>query len=173
MIGGHECVKTRIIEDVWFAVEMSKRGGRTLSVDLSKTVTTIMYRNINSMTEGCMKWFYSVAALSPLALLGLFLAAYIFYLAPFYWAAAGTFNPAVSGGVWSEVPLIIALQIGLLLLMRATTDFYFKGSAVSFIFHPIGMAFLVLTVLYAVGRRALGAGVAWKDRVYNSVTHVK
>ena len=101
-IGGHEAVKSRIMEDVWFAIEMSRRGGRTLSVDLSKAMTTSMYRTIGTMTEGCVKWFYSVAALSPLALVGFFLAAYIFYLAPFYWAFSGPLNAIVESGLWVD-----------------------------------------------------------------------
>jgi chlorobactene glucosyltransferase len=172
-VGGHEIVKSRIIEDVWFAIEISKRGGRTLSVDLSKTVTTSMYSSITAMTEGCIKWFYSVAALSPLALIGFVLAAYIFYLAPFYWAFNGPFTSVIANGLWADWSMIVALQIALLLLMRIITDAYFGGSAISFIFHPLGMAFLILTVVYAVVRRALGAGVAWKDRVYQGFTRVK
>ncbi|MHB8086480.1 MAG: glycosyltransferase family 2 protein, partial [Dehalococcoidia bacterium] len=34
-IGGHEAVKSRIMEDVWFGIEMSGHGRRTLAVDLS------------------------------------------------------------------------------------------------------------------------------------------
>jgi len=172
-IGGHELVKSRIMEDVWFSIEMSRRGGRTLSVDLSKTMTTNMYKNISAMTEGCIKWFYSVAALSPLALLGFFLAAYIFYLAPFYWAFSGPVNAIITNGLTFDWNAVIAAQVVLLLIMRVTTDLYFRGSGISFIFHPLGIAFLILTVLYAVGRRAVGAGVAWKDRVYQGITHIK
>ncbi len=172
-IGGHEVVKSRIMEDVWFSIEMSRKGGRTLSVDLSRAMTTTMYKNIGTMTEGCVKWFYSVAALSPLALVGFFLAAYIFYLAPFYWLLAGPFNTIVSNGQWMGWTVVIALQVVLLLLMRIITDLYFRGSAISFIFHPLGTAFLILTVLYAVARRVGGAGVAWKDRVYQGITHIK
>jgi chlorobactene glucosyltransferase len=171
-MGGHVKVKARIMEDLWFGIEMSRIGCRTLSVDLSKTISTNMYRNISSMTEGCAKWFYSVAALSPLALAGFVLAAYIFYLAPYYWAITG-FNAYTANNIWVDWALIVAIQIGLITLMRILTDRYFKGSGISFIFQPLGMAFLILTVLYAVGRRALGAGVAWKDRVYHSITQIK
>ncbi|MGD0855780.1 MAG: glycosyltransferase [Dehalococcoidia bacterium] len=172
-IGGHQIVKSRIMEDVWFAIEMSRRGERTLSVDLSKAMTTIMYKTIGTMTEGCVKWFYSVAALSPLTLVGFFLAAYIFYLAPFYWVLTGPINIIVSSGQWVGWTVVISLQVVLLMLMRVIADLYFRGSAISFIFHPLGTAFLILTVLYAVARRAVGAGVAWKDRVYQGITHVK
>ncbi len=50
------------------------------------------------MTEGCMKWFYSVAALSPLALVGCVSAAYIFFLAPFYWAYIGPVDALMNVG---------------------------------------------------------------------------
>ncbi|MCX5993665.1 MAG: glycosyltransferase [Chloroflexi bacterium] len=42
-IGGHELVKSRIMEDVWFGIEMHRHGGRLLSVDLSGALTTKMY----------------------------------------------------------------------------------------------------------------------------------
>ena len=172
-IGGHEAVKSRIMEDVWFGLEMSRRGGRTLAVDLSKTLTTEMYGNLAVMTEGCMKWFYSVAALSPLALVGFVSAAYIFFLAPFYWAYIDPVDSLMTSGQLTELSVIIAAQVFILLLMRVITDQYFRGSSISFIFHPLGVAFLILAVVIGASRRALGAGVAWKDRVYQGFTHIK
>ncbi|MGA2158436.1 MAG: glycosyltransferase [Dehalococcoidia bacterium] len=172
-IGGHEAVKSRIMEDVWFGLEMSGHGGRTLAVDLSKTLTTEMYSNLAAMTEGCMKWFYSVAALSPLALVGFVCAAYIFLLAPFYWAYVGPVDALVNSAQLTELSLIIAAQVLVILLMRVITDQYFRGSSISFIFHPLGVAFLIFAVVVGASRRALGAGVAWKDRVYQGFTHIK
>ena len=141
-IGGHEAVKSRIMEDVWFGLEMSRQGGRTLAVDLSKTVTTEMYGNLAVMTEGCMKWFYSVAALSPLALVGFVCAAYIFFLAPFYWAYIGPVDSLMNSGQLTELSVIIAAQVLIILLMRVITDQYFRGSSISFIFHPSGRSIL-------------------------------
>ena len=126
-IGGHEAVKSRIMEDVWFGLEMSGHGGRTLAVDLSKTLTTEMYSNLAAMTEGCMKWFYSVAALSPLALVGFVFAAYIFLLAPFYWAYVGPVDALMNSAQLTELSLIIAAQVLVILLMRVITDQYFRG----------------------------------------------
>jgi chlorobactene glucosyltransferase len=172
-IGGHETVRSRIMEDVWFGLEMSRRGGRTLAVDLSKTITTEMYGNLAVMTEGCMKWFYSVAALSPLALVGFVCAAYIFFLAPFYWAYIDPVDSLMASGQLTELSIIIVAQVLILLLMRVITDQYFRGSSISFIFHPLGVAFLIFAIIIGASRRALGAGVAWKDRVYQGFTHIK
>ena len=44
-IGGHKAVKSKILEDVWLAVEVSRHGGRHVSVDLSPVVSCNMYRN--------------------------------------------------------------------------------------------------------------------------------
>lgn len=172
-IGGHELVKSKIMEDVWFGIEMSRRGGRTLCVDLSSVITTKMYDNLGSMTEGCLKWFYSVAALSPLALVGFVLAAYILLLAPFYWAYVIPLNALLSDNVVFDTGLLVILQIALIVLMRVTVDWRFRGSRISFVFHPLGTAFLILSVFYGLSQRALGAGVVWKDRIYQSISHIR
>lgn len=172
-IGGHQLVKSKIMEDVWFGIEMSRRGGRTLSVDLSGIITTKMYDNLGSMTEGCLKWFYSVAALSPVALVGFVLAAYILFLAPFYWAYVIPLHASLSDNIVFDAGLLVILQIALIVLMRVTVDWRFRGSKISFIFHPLGTAFLILSVFYGLARRALGAGVIWKDRIYHSISHIK
>ena len=69
--------------------------------------------------------------------------------------------------------MIIIAQILLVLLMRIICDLYFKGSPISFLLHPLGTVFLVLAAIFGASRHAMGAGVAWKDRVYHSLTHIK
>jgi hypothetical protein len=161
------------MEDVWFGIEMHRNGGRLLSVDLSGVLTTKMYSNLGQMAEGCIKWFYSVAALSPLAIVGSVLIAYIFLLAPFYWACARPLSALISEGIVMDWGAVVLVQVGVILLMRIITDIYFRGSKTSFIFHPLGISFLILAVIFASSRRALGAGVAWKDRVYQSISNIK
>jgi len=63
--------------------------------------------------------------------------------------------------------------VGAILLMRIIADIYFKGSKISFLFHPLGISFLILAVIVGASRRALGVGVAWKDRVYQSISNIK
>ena len=172
-IGGHESVKSRIMEDVWFGIEMHRQRRRILSVDLSGVLTTKMYTNMATMAEGCIKWFYSVASLSPLAMVGSVLIAYIFFLAPFYWACARPINALFSEGLVMDWGAVVLIQVAVILLMRLITDIYFKGSKISFIFHPLGISFLILAVIVGSSRRALGAGVAWKDRVYQSISNIK
>jgi hypothetical protein len=172
-IGGHESVKSRIMEDVWFGIEMHRHGLRILSVNLSGVLTTKMYSSMGTMAEGCIKWFYSVAALSPVAIVGSVLIAYIFFLSPFYWACARPVNSLISEGIIMDWGAVVLAQVAIILLMRITTDIYFRGSKISFLFHPLGISFLILAVIAGASRRALGVGVAWKDRVYHSISNIK
>ena len=66
-------------------VEINRRGGRHIAVNLAPVVSCNMYQNIGAMWEGFIKWIYSVASLSPAALVVLLVAGYVFFLAPFYW----------------------------------------------------------------------------------------
>jgi chlorobactene glucosyltransferase len=162
-IGGHRAVKSRILEDVWLGIEINRSGGRHMAVDLSPVVSCNMYRNLGAMWEGFIKWIYSVSALSPVALIGMLLAGYIFFLAPFYWLW-NEFFVVAAPTVWREV---VVFQVVVILLMRVLIDSRFKEPAFSALLHPLGFSYLFASALYAGGRRIVGAGVSWKKRLYD------
>jgi len=66
----------------------------------------------------------------------------------------------------SDWRAIIILQVTTILLMRRIVDNHFKEPVVSTLLHAIGFSFLFLAGLYAGSRRAVGAGVRWKNRLY-------
>jgi len=168
-IGGHKAVESRILEDVWLGVEVNRYGGRHVAVDLSPVVSCNMYRNLGAMWEGFVKWMYSVAALSPAALVGLMIAGYVFFLAPFYWLWNGLFIVATPAS-WQP---IVVFQVTMILFMRWLVDNHFKEPSVSAFLHPVGFSFLFLTALYAALRQAIGKGIRWKNRLYNEASGVE
>jgi chlorobactene glucosyltransferase len=168
-IGGHEAVKSRILEDVWLGVETTRHGGRHIAVDLSPVVSCNMYRNIGAMWEGFIRWCYSVAAMSRVALVGMLVAGYAFFLAPFYWLW-NEFFVVAAPTVWREH---IIFQVAVILLMRGLIDNRFREPVISAIFHPFGFSFLFMSALYAGGRRVVGAGVSWKKRLYGGESVVE
>jgi chlorobactene glucosyltransferase len=168
-IGGHEAVKSRILEDVWLGIEVKRHGGRHIAIDLSPVVSCHMYRNVGAMWEGFVKWIYSVATLSSLALVGLLVAGYIFFLAPFYWLWNELFVVTVPTGL---APILI-FQVATILAMRWLVDSHFREPFISFLLHPFGFSFLFLACLYAGSRRILGAGVQWKTRQYGKESSVE
>jgi chlorobactene glucosyltransferase len=168
-IGGHEAVKSRILEDVWLGVEITKLGGRHIAVDLSTVVSCNMYRNLGEMWEGFVKWIYSVAALSTAALVGLLIAGYIFFLAPFYWLWNALFMVDAS----LILRAIIVSQVSIILTMRWLVDNNFREPVVSTLLHPVGFLFLYLSALYSGVTRVLGTGVRWKNRLYGRESRVE
>jgi chlorobactene glucosyltransferase len=168
-IGGHEAVKSRILEDVWLGMEVKRHGGRHIAIDLSPVVSCHMYRNVGAMWEGFVKWIYSVATLSSLALVGMLVAGYIFFLAPFYWLWNELFVVTVPTG-WGH---ILIFQVVTILAMRWLVDNHFREPLISFPLHPLGFSFLFLACLYASSRRILGAGIQWKTRLYSKESRVE
>ena len=168
-IGGHEAVKSRILEDVWLGVEISRSGGRQVAVDLSPAVSCNMYHNVGAMWEGFIKWVYSVLALSPPALAMMMVAAYFFFLLPFYSLWRELFVVVAP----SSLRAVIISQVAMILLMRWLVDNRFKEPVVSIFLHPIGLSFLFLASFCAVFRRAAGAGVRWKERLYSRESNVE
>ena len=168
-IGGHEAVKSRILEDVWLGVEISRSGGRQVAVDLSPAVSCNMYHNVGAMWEGFIKWVYSVLALSPPALAMMMVAAYFFFLLPFYSLWRELFVVVAP----SSLRAVIISQVAMILLMRWLVDNRFKEPVISVFLHPVGLSFLFLASFCAVFRRAAGAGVRWKERLYGRESNVE
>ncbi len=168
-IGGHKAVKSRILEDVWLGVEVNRHGGRHVAIDLSPVVFCNMYRNLGAMWEGFIKWMYSVAAISRVALVMMLVAGYFFFLAPFYWLW-NEFFVVTTPTAWREA---VIFQVAVILLMRGLIDNRFKEPVISVILHPMGFWVLVMRALYAGGRLVVGACISWKKRLYGGESTVE
>jgi chlorobactene glucosyltransferase len=167
--GGHAAVKSRILEDVWLGIEVNRIGGRHLAVDLSPMVSCHMYNSLGGMWIGFSKWIYSVASLSWMALVGLLVAGYIFFLAPFYWLS----NELLMIQDQSGRINVLIFQVAMVLGMRWIADSHFKESFISTLLHPIGFLFLILVVLNSLTQRITGSGVRWKERLYKKESGVR
>jgi len=168
-IGGHEVVKSRILEDIWMGIEVSRAGGRHIAVDLSSMVSCDMYPTAAAMWRGLVRCVYSIAAITPLMLLVLIGIALFFYMGPFYWLWNGFFMTDASY-LWKG---IVIFQIALIYFMRWLVDTRFKEPAVSTWLHPLGIIYLFVTVVYSLGRWLFGAGVTWKERVYGGESAIE
>ena len=161
-IGGHKVVGARILEDVWLGVETVRHGGRHIAVDLSSVVSTRMYQGVRGMWEGLVRSIYAIVAISPLALFGLLIAGFVFYLAPFYWLWNAYFSMAAP----ADWRYIVIFQVALIIFMRWLLDSRFKEPLISAFLHPLGFSFLFVATVYASWRQVIGQSVRWKDRLY-------
>mgnify|MGYP001298672164 CR=1 FL=1 len=167
-IGGHEAVKSRIVEDVWLGIEVSRHKYRQLTLDLSSLVSCQMYREFGTMWDGITRWFYTVASLSVVTLVVMIAVVLLLFLAPFLWLVYGLLlgQPALA---WE---VLVALQVGIVFLARFLAGRRFSQPKTSIILHPIGVAFLLLVSFYASYQYLTGAGVKWKGRVYDSGSQI-
>ena len=162
-IGGHEAVKSRILEDVWLGFEIARHGKRQATVDLSRVVACRMYEGLGDLWEGFTKWTYSVSSLSPWIFGLMMLAGFGFFIAPFA-LMAWHFSPVLADYDWFL--LIIIIQLLVIMLMRGLVDHRFHHSRLYSLSHPVGISFMVLSGVYGATKRFTGAGVRWKQRLY-------
>jgi len=167
-IGGHEAVKSRMVEDVWLGIEVSRHKYRQLTLDLSSLVSCQMYREFGTMWDGITRWFYTAASLSVVTLVVMIAVVLILFLAPFLWLVYGLLlgQPALA---WE---VLVALQVGIVFLARFLAGRRFSQPKTSIILHPIGVAFLLLVSFYASYQYLTGAGVKWKGRLYDSGSQI-
>lgn len=165
---GHKAVQNRILEDVWLGVEVTRAGGRHIAIDLSEVTSCHMYRNLASMTEGFVRWIYSVASLSPMLVVALMTLAIILYVAPLFWFWRG-----ISQGYAFLWLGIVGIQIIFGYTMRYFLDTRFKASLVSVILYPLGITFLLLICFRVFWQQITGVGVQWKNRLYHKESCIK
>jgi len=168
-IGGHEAVKSKILEDIWLGIKVTKNGGRHLAVDLSSVVSCNMYSTLHSMWQGLTRCVYSVAEMSTIALISLLVVGYFLFLAPFYWLWNELFIVDAS----LVIRAIVMSQVAMLLAMRWFVDSHFKASVISTPLHPIGLLFIILICAYAIAKQVVGTSVSWKNRFYSKESTVK
>jgi len=148
-MGGHEVVKSRIIEDVWLGVEVARRGGRQVAVDLSPVFATRMYDTISGMWEGLVKWTYSAAVFSWPALVGLMTLGAVVFLVPFL----SLWHAAASAG--SILPLVF-FQVVAVFFMRGLADSRFGESVIATVLHPFGIAVWLAAAVWGTIRALTG-----------------
>jgi len=169
-IGGHELIKTHLLDDVWLAIETGKAGGKVVTADLSKYVSCHMYETVMDMWNGFGKSIYSVIALSPLGILAAAALGFCLWVLPFLnlW---NRWDTDVVNGQFAGI--LIAMQVALILIPRWVIDIRMRASWYSAIFQPLGIIFYMLEVICMSVRRLAGTGVRWKDCFYSSRSGVE
>lgn len=160
-IGGHESVRTALVEDIWLARRV-KAAGFSISVrDGSMAVSCRMYRNLREIWEGFSKNLFAVVNFSLSGLIVMVLSLALIYLLPSVLFCAEMWRPQeVLSWFFPAVEILLAVSMRLLLALR------FRLGIVSSFFHPAGI-FMVLGIAMNSAWRVLGGcGVVWKGRTY-------
>ncbi len=167
-VGGHEAVKSEILEDVELARRIKARGGKLLFLPGARWVQTRMYHSFREMCQGWTKNLYllyagnlskMLAAVASLWILDLFPA--LAFVVACLWIAI-----ARAGGVVT----LVALSLFLLALARqwnygrALARLGFNPALSSY--QPIGAALLGALMLRSLCAHRAKGNIEWKGRHY-------
>jgi chlorobactene glucosyltransferase len=169
-IGGHQAVKSSIVEDRDIAALVKGRGYRLVVADARDVISTRMYGSLAEMWEGWTKNIFLGLHDHPgLLLLGLFGATLAVAAALFLpvWTLLGL-GWFLRGGTWMALAVLLESLIvwGYLLWSRAQASRSFGISAWYALTVPLGSALFGAMMFASAWKVISGHGVTWKGRTY-------
>jgi len=159
MIGGHENIKNKIVDDMRLAYEVKKHGGKTVFLDGKDRVTVRFYKDFKSFWNGFSKNSFGAFENYPLILLPFLLSIICLYIIPyllFFYCLAHF-----------QLALFPFSQILLITLHRFFLSVRFKINPWLIFLHPLSLLLWILIVLNSVRLTLLNINVPWKERSYS------
>lgn len=149
--GGHEAVRSEIVEDMELAKNTKKAGLRLMTVLGAEAVKCRMYKNYNDAFAGFSKNFFAGFKMPAAVFRRLLDLSMLLFFMPFIFAVF--FKPFI-------------IAAGLILFSRILISLMSGQNAIyNLILHPVQMA-----VFYATGIKSiklkLNGKIVWKDRTY-------
>lgn len=160
-IGGHESVKSQIVEDVALAKSIKKHG---LKVVVNKGLDILscrMYHSFSEIWEGFSKNIFPGMNYNSFLLFTVFTVYLLLFFVPFV-------GLAISVVAANELLMYNFLyQSVLVLLMRVLINTSFKLGHVSTLLHPVGIFIISMIGFNSWRWNKLGKGSVWKGRTYS------
>jgi len=177
--GGHESVRSHLVEDVALAGRVMEQKMRLVNADATEVVTTRMYRSFQELWLGFAKNFYRGFGGHPVP----FFTFLVLQAAPFLlpWILLGVSasawkppeDPVLSEhGFWilpfliQHVLLVLTILLGF--LVHGVPAMRYRQDGWSAFFYPVAEILLVLIGLNSFLRTSSRRGVEWKGRAVNS-----
>lgn len=157
-IGGHEKVRNHLVEDVALGREIKTAGLRLLNQDGTRLVSCRMYSCFSEVWEGFTKNLRAGFEDSVASFIALGVVQVVFLLAPFLFLILGLLLQAA----WWP---LAAVQVFLILGLRAFLAWRYQHPPLSVLLHPIGQA-LALSIAMNSWIQSARGSVTWKGRTY-------
>jgi chlorobactene glucosyltransferase len=169
-IGGHEAVRSSIVEDRDIAALVKGRGYRLIVADARGFVSTRMYASLAEMWEGWTKniflGLHDRPSLLSLLLFGALLALLAVIFLP-AWPIAGLAWFLQGGGRAAALVILESLIVwGYLLWQRGIASRAFGIPAWYAFTVPLGSAIFAAMMFASAAKVISGRGVTWKGRTY-------
>ena len=161
-IGGHESVKTKILEDIHISKQVKRYGYNFMIFDGSKNIYCRMYRSFSKLIRGFSKFMFAAFDFNLFTITVVILLISVLFLFPFILLPLGVFIFDWSGMIIN----LGIIQIFIVFIMRIILAIRLKNRILDILFHPISMVYIILICINSVLQTKFGEGACWKDRKY-------
>lgn len=170
VVGGHEAIKSSIVEDKDLAVLVKGKGYRLVVADGRQVASTRMYTSLSEMWEGWTKNIYlglrDDRGLLWLGVFGAFLAFTAALLLP-AWVIWGAILTVAGPGPEGSVVLFEAVLLwGYLIFWRVRASRGMDIPVWYALTTPIGAGVFAAMMITSAWNVLSGKGVTWKGRIY-------
>ncbi|HSH52320.1 MAG TPA: glycosyltransferase [Bacteroidales bacterium] len=147
LIGGHERVKSKVVEDMELCRLVKENDNKVITVLGDKSVFCRMYNSFNEAFDGFTKNFFRGFNLSKAAFLFFISSLVILFLAPFFLL--------LTNEVFSLIVILILIERVFVSILSGQNWMY------NILLHP-----LQIIIMYLIGfRSTFKKGIKWKERV--------
>ncbi len=162
-IGGHEAVKSNIVEDVWFVKAVKRAGGKVMVFNGVDAVQCRMYHGLVEAFRGFSKNLFAGLGYNAVAMIAVCVVMFLWFVMPIVFAL----NGIVFGTLSLEVFWLPVMQVFLAVLMRVLIAVKFRLNPFYSLLHGLSVAMFIAIALNSMRWIYFGGGAAWKGRRYD------
>jgi chlorobactene glucosyltransferase len=162
-MGGHESVKSEILEDIHISKRVKKAGYRFMVFDGKRDIYCRMYKNLKEVIVGFNRFIFSAFDFNTTMICICFIFLLLLFLMPFIYLPLGFFLLG-----WDGMPVnLLIYQIIIILVIRTMLAIRFRSKVYDILLHPLMMVYIFALAFSSVMHSKSGLGVLWKDRSYD------
>ncbi len=160
-IGGHEALKSHLVEDVALAKSIKKHGFKVVVNKGLDILSCRMYHSFSEIWEGFSKNIFPGMNYNSFILFFVFTLYLLIFFAPF----VGLVISVVTGNELLTYNFLY--QSVLVIVMRILINKSFRLGSISTLLHPVGIFVISLIGFNSWRWNKLGKGSVWKGRTYS------
>jgi chlorobactene glucosyltransferase len=162
-MGGHEAVKSEILEDIHLSKQIKKAGFKYMVFDGNGSIYCRMYGNFSEVINGFTKFVCSAFNYNGFMEFTALSAFSIFFLFPFVLLPIGYLFLDWSGTLF----ILGFIQVFLILAIKVVLAIRFKGRVIDSVFMPVSVLYMLFIAVNSYRKSKSGKGLYWKGRTYN------
>ncbi len=162
-IGGHQSVKSEILEDIHLSKKIKGAGLKYMVFDGSKNIYCRMYNNFGEVVNGFTKFIYAAFNYNGFMEFIAMTAFSIFFLFPFILLPLGYLIFEWSG----LILLLNIIQVLLIIFIKIVLSFRFKNRVLDSLLMPVSSIYMLLIAINSYFKAKSRKGLYWKGRAYS------